>query len=78
MAETISVEKSFELPTDKDWEYLGNEFINNIRIYDDIFQKYKDNILLYPRLQELGNTRRAVVCFPIIRWKKICTIYAEF
>lgn len=50
MAETISVEKSFELPTDKDWEYLGNEFINNIRIYDDIFQKYKDNILLYPRL----------------------------
>ena len=36
MAETISVEKSFELPTDKDWEYLGNEFINNIRIYDDI------------------------------------------
>ena len=33
MAETISVEKSFELPTDKDWEYLGNEFINNIRIY---------------------------------------------
>lgn len=25
MGETISVEKSFELPTDKDWEYLGNE-----------------------------------------------------
>ena len=42
MAETISVEKSFELPTDKDWEYLGNEVINNIRIADDIFQKYKD------------------------------------
>lgn len=52
MAETISVEKSFELPTDKDWEYLDNELINNIRISDDIFQKYKDNILMYPRLQE--------------------------
>lgn len=41
MGETISVEKSFELPTDKDWEYLGNEVINNIRIADDIFQNIK-------------------------------------
>ena len=30
MAETISVEKSFELPTNKDWEYLGNELIGSV------------------------------------------------
>ena len=58
MAETISVEKSFELPTDKDWEYLGNEFINNIRIMAKNSCNYKPEVIKYTRMDYYIHTKK--------------------
>lgn len=48
----VNIEGSFELPTEKDWEYLNSEWINKIRIDIADFQAYKDRIMLYPRIAE--------------------------
>lgn len=49
----IEFEKSFELLTQKEWnQYLGEERIDSMMIDKDIFEKFKDRIMMYPILLE--------------------------